>query len=43
MEWLYGDFEACPIELALPVNAGFKDIVCPLDPATNDIYGPSQP
>jgi hypothetical protein len=41
MEWLYGDFEACFEDIAQQSN--FKTLKCPLDPATNPIYGPSDP
>lgn len=34
MEWLYGDFTACPQDLESPVNDGFTTVACPVDPAS---------
>lgn len=33
MEWLFGNFEACPVDLASAPNSGFNRIECPTDPA----------
>lgn len=32
MEWLYGNFAACPQDLTIPPNTGFERIECPADP-----------
>lgn len=34
MEFLYGNYPACPQDLAAQVNTDFETIACPIDPAT---------
>lgn len=34
MEWLYGDFAACPQDIVTAPNQGFDNLECPIDQET---------